>query len=212
MPAPPDAWTRLERFLADHLPALADALAPPADAASLDALATRTGLDVRPVLDALYGVHDGQSADAPGLFAGLRFLPIADAADEWTRWADLVRDDPALLADVAVSSLPDGAARPVYYSPAWIPVATDGAGNGLAVDFDPGPAGTLGQVLSFGPDESVRRVIAPSAAALVAWLADACDDGTVTAAPDPDAPGGLSLRAAGAQHLLDAAPALFGDA
>lgn len=204
-------WTRFERFLADHLPVLAADLAPPAAPADLDALAEATGLDLQGALAPLYDRHDGQTSPVPGLFFGLRFLPLAEAANEWSRWTGMIHDDPALLADIAVTSRPDGAVLPAYFSPAWMPFATDGAGNGLAVDLDPGSAGTAGQVVSFGADESVRRVLAPSAGAFIDWCADACESGLATVAPDPDAPGGLALHVGGAAHLLDAAPALFGD-
>jgi cell wall assembly regulator SMI1 len=206
----PAGWTRFERFLADHLPVLAADLAPPPTHGALDALAEASYLDLHAALAPLYGCHDGQRSPAPGLFFGLRFLPLAEAADEWRRWAGMIHDDPALLADIPVTSHPDGAVQTVYFSAAWMPFATDGAGNGLAVDLEPGPAGTPGQVVSFGADESVRRVLAPSAEAFVDWCAEACDSGLATVAPDPDAPGGHALHVGGASNLLDAAPALFG--
>ena len=207
-----DAWTRLETALEPLVPALPDDLAPPASDASLDALEARAGLDARAALSALYGRHDGQTGGAPGLFVGLRFLPATEAADEWTRWTDMIRDDPSLLADITVTSQPGGAVQPVYFSDAWIPIAADGAGNGLAVDLAPGPDGTAGQIISFGADEPVRTVVAPSAAALIAWLADAVESGRVTAVAEPDTPGGQVLALGAATSLLDALPDVLGPA
>ena len=204
-----DAWTRFERFLAEHLPALC--LAPPAAPRALDAFARAAGRGAVGALASLYRRHDGQEGEAPALFFGLRFLPLAEVGDEWSRWSAMVEHDPSLLADIAVASHPAGAVQPVYYSPAWLPFAADGAGNGLAVDLAPGPDGRPGQVIGFGADEAVRRVLAPSAEAFVEWCARACETGLATVAPDAGAPGGLALHIGGAAHLLDVAPALFAD-
>ena len=205
-----DAWARLDALLAARLPALAADLAPGAAPAALDALGGRTGLALPETLRALYAGHDGQRGAAPGLFFGLRFLPAADAGDEWDRWASLLRDDPTLAATIAVTASPAGAVRAVYADPGWLPIATDGAGNGLAVDLAPGPAGTPGQVISFGADEPVRRVLAPSALHLARWCADALASGRATVEDRPEAPGGQGFRIGAATNLLDALPALVG--
>lgn len=209
----PDAsapWRRIERALGAALPALAGALAPPATRADLDALVQRTGLDLAPSLAALYGGHDGQQVPVPGLFVGFHFLSAREAGDEWHRWCALLRDDPALAASLEATAQPEGMVEPVYASPAWLPFAADGAGNHLAIDGAPGPAGTRGQVVSFGPDEAVRYRLAPSVDAFLSWFADALETGRVAPAPDPDAPGGLALRVDGVAHLLDALPELMG--
>lgn len=211
-PAPADVqavWTRLEHWLADHLAALANDLAPSATEADLEALADRTGLALSEDLRAVYRRHDGQQSPVPGLFFGLRFLSASEAGDEWARWAELLRDDPDLAADVTVDSVPEGAVRPVYFFESWLPVATDGAGNGLAVDLDPGPNGTPGQVITFGADEPTRRVVAASLPDFVGWCAQTCEAGEAAVVPDPGAPGGQALLLAGAVNLLDAAPQLF---
>lgn len=201
------AWARFERWLGDHLPALADDLADGAAEADLDALAERTGLALPDAVRAVYRRHDGQRTPVPGLFFGLQFLSAREAGDEWGRWAELVRGDPALTDDVDVTASPEGAVRPVYFSEGWLPVASDGAGNHLAVDLDPGPAGTAGQVVTFGADEPVRLVVAPSVADFVGWCARVCEGGEATVVPDP---GGRALLLSGGRTLLDAAPALFG--
>lgn len=214
MPSPPtdahQSWARLERWLGDHLPTLADDLAPGAAVSDLDALAQRTGLALPDALRAVYREHDGQRSPTPGLFFGLRFLSARDAGDEWARWADVLQSDPALTGDVEVRAHPEGAVRAVYASASWLPVATDGAGNGLAVDLDPGPAGTRGQVVSFGTDEPTRYRLAASLADWIGWCAETCEAGRAGAFADPAAPGSPALLLAGGANLLDALPALLG--
>ena len=203
-------WSRLKGALAPLVPTIPESLGPPATDAGLNTLSTRTGRQLRDTLSALYDTHDGQSDDAPGLFVGLRFLPAAEAAEEWSRWSDMIQQDPSLVTDIAVTSQPDGAVRPVYFSDGWIPIATDGTGNGVAVDLDPGPAGTAGQLICFGADEPTRTVLADSPLAFLDWLTGAIESGTVTAASEPDAPGGTVLAIGPATHLLDALPTVLG--
>jgi cell wall assembly regulator SMI1 len=204
MSVPSDPWPRLEAFLAAHLPRLRDDLAPGADEAALDALAHRTGLALPDDFRALYRGHDGQRGVAPGLFFGLRFLPTDEAGEEWHRWGSLLQGDPSLVETITVTAQPEGAVQAVYATPEWLPFASDGAGNHLAVDLAPGPDGTPGQVIAFGADEPVRRVLAPSARDFLAWCAHVCERGEAVVAPDAAAPGGQVLRLPEASHLLDA--------
>lgn len=208
--SPTDAWARLGAFLAEHVPALVADLADAAPEAGIQALADAVGAESAESFAALYGHHDGQHSPTPGLFFGLQFLSFAEAAQEWQRWAEQLRDDPALVADIEVSAVPEGAVRAVYASDRWVPFASDGAGNHLAIDLAPGPDGTPGQVISFGVDEATRFLLAPSAAAFIDWCAHLCAAGTAEVVPDPDAPGGLGLRLGGGLTLLDALPSLFG--
>ena len=158
-PSPADAWAHLDAFLAEHVPALAADLAAPASEADIQILADTVGLTTTEPFAALYRFHDGQQSPTPGLFFGLQFLSSAEAAQEWERWAEQLRDDPALVTDIEASAVPEGTVRAVYASDRWVPFASDGAGNHLAIDLDPGPDGTPGQVISFGVDEATRFLL-----------------------------------------------------
>ena len=59
-------------------------------------------------------------------------------------------------------SIPVGAIQPVYFHDNWLPIVIDGAGNGLAIDFAPGPNGLAGQVITYGSDEITKAVVAKS--------------------------------------------------
>ena len=74
----------------------------------------------------------------------------------------------------------------------------------------PDPGGTLGQVVTFGADESVRYVVAPSLAAFVGWCARTCETGGAAVVADAGASGGQALLLGDGANLLDAAPQLFG--
>lgn len=196
-------WSRLEAHLARLAPEVLDDLAPGASDADLDRLDAATGLALPTSARDAYRVHDGQLDEAPGLFFGLRFLSASEAAEEWARWASVLDDDPDLVNDIEVTAHPEGAVEPVYASRAWLPIASDGAGNHLALDTAPGPEGTAGQVISFGADEPVRYVLAPSLPDFLAWCAERIEAGEATPVD-----GGLRLGSAG--HLLDVLPERFG--
>lgn len=168
-------WSDLEAALPD---ALRTDLRPGAPAAALDAAEAAHGLALPGDVRALYGVHDGQAGGAPGVVGGLRLLPVAEAAAEGARWRDVLATTPD-LAGLDVEAHPPGAVRPDYWNARWVPLADDGAGNGLALDLDPGEAGTLGQVVTVGADEPARRVVAPSLGALLERLAAAWGSGAL---------------------------------
>ena len=50
----------------------------------------------------------------------------------------------------------------MYANSSWVPFAADGAGNNIGIDFDPGPNGRSGQIISFGADEIEKLKIADS--------------------------------------------------
>ena len=196
-------WDRLTAALPDALRA---DLRPAASPEAISAVRSALVQDLPSDAFAAHAVHDGQSGDAAGLLVGLRLLPLADALAERERWLDVTADVPDL--DDGITAVPEGAVFPAAFHPLWLPIADDGAGNGLALDFAPGDSGTPGQVVSFGADEQVRRVLAPSLPALLGWLVDRLKSGEAEAREDMI----LLRRPVGgwSEHLLDEAEAYFG--
>jgi len=144
--------------LQSAVPQLDLALADPATNAQLDAAEATIGFALPPELRALYGVHNGQAALAHGLIGGLPLLSVEQAVAEWTAWRHVA----AAAFDSDYSSVPASAVVETYTHVGWFPFAHDGGGNFLAVDTAPGPAGTVGQVISFGRDEHELFAYAPS--------------------------------------------------
>ncbi|KAA1036884.1 hypothetical protein ERX35_010155 [Macrococcus equipercicus] len=104
---------------------------------------------------ALYREADGESYDSVGLFFGLEWLPL----EEVIREVEFNQDE---AEEIAVSVVPEGAIKEEYYHELWLPFATDGFGNFLAVDTDPGETGTKGQVITYGSDLETMYVVAES--------------------------------------------------
>ncbi|MBZ9715945.1 SMI1/KNR4 family protein [Deinococcus multiflagellatus] len=174
-----------------RVPALAAPLRPPASPADFQAAEAALGRPLpAPVRDA-YSTHDGQDGVVPGVMFGMTWLPLRRAVQEHATWMDLAQDDTSLTSE------PEGAIKAVSFSRGWLPFATDGAGNGLAVDLDPGAAGTTGQVITYGPDETTHRVVSPDLGAFLGWAARAAQAGDLSLHGD-------DAQFQGASSFLDA--------
>lgn len=78
------------------------------------------------------------------------------------------------------------AIKGLWWNPRWIPIVTSGSGHLFCADLDPGPAGTLGQIILFLHDDEDRYLIAPSLRAWFARLADDFESGLYEIVEDED--------------------------
>ena len=139
--------------LTAQLPELAAPLRGPVSAADLQALQAAVEVPLPSEVQDVYATVDGQDGILPGVLLGLTWLPARRAAQEHATWMDLTQNDPALVSE------PAGAIQAVTFHRHWVPLAVDGSGNGLAIDLAPGTTGVAGQVITYGPDETTRRVV-----------------------------------------------------
>lgn len=164
------AWTDWTAALAAAGFDPRDTLRPPADPAAVAAAQEHCGVAFPDELVALYALADGQGPDPtdPQLLPGHRFLPVADALDDWVRWNDVVGDPGTEGYDPGSVTVREGdGIRREYWWRGWWPLGADGGGNVLVVDTDPAPGGTVGQIVVAGRDEDERRSPAPG---LAAWM------------------------------------------
>ena len=132
----------------------------PAGDPDLEELARALGQPVPPQLATLLrlvngaGYAPGEGGGSPAredsLTAGWSLLGTAEIAREHAMWSDLAAEGP--YTDAAFDLGIPGALQPRLVHPGWIPFAHDHSGNHLAIDTVPGPNGTAGQILEFGPD------------------------------------------------------------
>jgi cell wall assembly regulator SMI1 len=124
------------------------------------------------------------------LFGGYEFNSLEDIAGQWASWREIREQyTPAELDDNFNDSVEVRGRDPVhklYTHESWIPFATDGGGNSLALDLDPTAGGTRGQIIVIGSDEDQRRVLAPCLSAFIAGLAAMLDVGRLTIEPRED--------------------------
>ncbi|WP_433262090.1 SMI1/KNR4 family protein [Micromonospora vinacea] len=154
---------KLEQWLRQRSPTTWASLRPPATLDAIDSTAHQIGVRILPDLKRLWRWHDGSEG---ALVAGVPLQPghyllgVNGALVEWHG-----------RTDVAGYS---GDSR--SWSPQWLPITSDGAGNHFVVDHRPGPE--LGSVfvadLQNGP---MRHRGWPSLADLVRDLCDALTHG-----------------------------------
>ncbi|UFU15655.1 SMI1/KNR4 family protein [Curtobacterium sp. C1] len=200
-PAPADdATDRLRAALARLVARIPGdtMLHPPATEAALTHAETHLGRELPADVRALYLLHDGQhqytAADprfAAGLFAGAPLLPVQDLLLNWDNWAGFEsRED---MDEFASSDL-DGFVQAKYSVRGWIPLTHDGSGNHIGVDLDPGPAGTVGQVITFGAEDEAHHVLAPTLASYLEQVSALVASGDIIPSDDEDDPDWTSSR------------------
>ena len=177
-------------------PALAAELNLAASDEAVKAVAVWFGQPLPVEIKQAYQVADGQRSALPGGLFGMQWLSLEKSRQEYQVWQNISAEDSSLCCK------PDGAIQPLNFSPAWFPFAVDGGGNGLAVDLDPGKAGKPGQVITYGPDEQTRLVVAPGLTAFFDWAANEVKAGHLTIK-------GQAVQLKSASSLLDELHRLF---
>ncbi len=187
----PTTWDDLEALAGRTGQLGALALRAGASTAALDDLERHLGVTLPPSLRAFLAAHDGQERAGRGLFFGSEFLGVEGIRAQWDTWRGI--DEDAMNADCAddMGSQPAGVVRPLYTNRGWIPLTHDFGGNHVGLDFDPDVAGHPGQVITFGRDVEVKRLVAPDFDAFLDRFADQWRSGPFTlAAAGWDAPAG----------------------
>ena len=156
-----------------------------------------------------YQIADGQRDGSVGIFFGMTFMPMAQVRKDVQMWEQIAAEETELgeAEGGDYSSVPEGAVVARYYNPGWIPFAHDYGGNYLAVDCAPGPHGSVGQIINFGRDEYIHRVLAPDLASFLDWTATQLEAGNFRVIEHPEAPEypyEFLLKEPENQHFLDA--------
>ncbi len=127
-------WTTYVGKLCEKMPHLKSTLREGATMESIKAAETKMGCQFPELLKGLYLTNDGDDARAVcGMLLGFHFLSLSSVTFEWQR---------------------------SYSDTKWVPIGSDGGGNFIGVDLEPGATGRPGQVISFGRDEQGKTVIA----------------------------------------------------
>jgi cell wall assembly regulator SMI1 len=162
------SWNMIHDWLGRHHPDLMSRLHGPADAGALASLEAQTGFQLPEDFQQSYLIHDG-SDEVSGPLVGLPLMSLSVIGRNWEMWASVAADDNADL-DAECRSHPAGAVKLRYANRGWLPFAGDEQ-NFIAIDFDPGPNGTIGQVINTGRDDMMRHVIAPTFSAFLEFVA-----------------------------------------
>jgi len=175
----------------------------------LEALEQGTGLTLPDDLRRVYLINNGQeSYTSLGIFVGITFLSSEEALETWQSWAEGAPYDPEFNEER--SAYPPDAVRAGYFRPTRLPIAHDYGNNFIGLDLDPGPAGTVGQVITYGRDELVAYRIAESFGAFLEWLLDQYRSGNYRVLEYEGGRHYLVPANPKVEHFLDAVPKLFG--
>lgn len=160
---------------------------PPASPEAFAALEQALGLPLPDDLKTLYQVHNG--TQHWGGINGEEWLSLEDALAEYQIWRSLFDsgsfqdqdgqdygcqpDHPAIKADF-------------WFNPKWLPLTTDGFGNGKMIDLDPTVNGRAGQVIQLWHDDPSRSLEAPSLTAFFEQFAQDLENDVYAIHPDYD--------------------------
>jgi cell wall assembly regulator SMI1 len=203
---------RLDAWYEAHLPPTQYRFNPPATDARIDEVEQLIGLKLPQSFRDLYRWHDGDSDEHWGHIYGLPLLSLDQIVAEHHIWQETLEDIDGDRYAISGGSWPEGAVDPAYINPAWLPLTRDGSGNSIGLDFDPWPAGRVGQVIIFGRDEDVKVVLAESLGQFLEWVARLLESGNFELAPiaGEEPLQSLQLKEPSTDHFHDGARTLLG--
>lgn len=184
-PSTQRTWARIHTWLQANAPVVFASLRPGASEEAIRAAEAEMGVAFPDEVKEAYRIHDGQEF-GHGLFNGRQWRGLAEVVDSW-KWLQsqiCTRDDGTL---VEPEMAPGEETRSDFWHPAWIPFASNDNGDFLCFDFDPAPAGRVGQIIYWWHDmPSPRGVAAPGFTAFLQTLANELEAGEWTTHPDYD--------------------------
>lgn len=203
---------RLDAWYAANLPRPEYGFNPPATDDQIDEIEQLIGLKSPQSFRDLYRWHDGEHDDRCGHIYGLPLLPLEEVVAEHQLWQETLEDIDGDRYAIPGGSWPEGAVDPAYINRGWLPFTHDGGGNSIGLDFDPWPAGRIGQVIIFGRDEEVKVVLADSLGQFLDWVAGLLESGNFELVPiEGEEPlQSFQLNEPSIEHFHDGARALLG--
>lgn len=163
------AWTTIEAWYAEQ--GASHLLHPPAGPDQVAAVEAALDVTLPEPWRASLLRHDG--TDEGGWPTG-ELLSTQRIVDETNVWRKLL--DGGTFEDSASDRGDDGEAlAPGWWNRGWICLDADGAGNGAAVDLEPGPEGSVGQVIDMDHEVGPSGPMADDVAAYLERVVDSLD-------------------------------------
>lgn len=156
-------WARYRDGVITAFPAMKPEFAKGASDAQLKTLQANFAHILPPSFVSMLRNTNGGTGrhNANGIFFGSELMSVDRILSELESWQQIIDSGLEGFTD-PYHSFPSDTIQPVYVDPNWLPFVADGAGNFIALDYNPGPNGKVGQVISFGADEIELLQLAPS--------------------------------------------------
>ena len=138
------SWAEIEAWFEGHGPQLK--LPTGATQQQLTELGALVPKELPAELLALYRQHNGDGFPG-GLVGGWDLLSTSGVSAEWEGRARLARRSTSSTPADAHPAIKD-----IWWHELHVPIVSDGGGGFYCVDLDPGPKGTVGQVIYAGRD------------------------------------------------------------
>lgn len=166
-------WSHLRAAVTALVPEIDATFRGPASEAQLQAAEREFGFPLPEILREVYRDTDGQPWGVlTGCLIGMRLLPLEESLTVVRGVRDFYSEMPEFAGDIVSGSLPPDAVQGVGSHPRWWPFAMDGGGGTLCVDFAPGPAGRMGQVMGSGDGRLNTVVVAWTVAGFFGWYGE----------------------------------------
>lgn len=170
-----ETWNRIERWLETNAPELREGLSPPLARELITPVEVELGYRFPTELVDSLCIHNGERGFVGSIY-GLRLNALSEALDEYRVLLQLWRSGTFASAGQA-ASLPG--LKPGHWNPGWVPLVSDGGGNSISIDFDPGEGGTYGQIFFFDHEQGPEAYLSPSFGAWLRGYADALETGKI---------------------------------
>lgn len=178
-------WSTIDTTLKKVSPRAAATLRKPATDKALAALEQALKVKLPADLRTLLSLHDGQDEKKrlAVIFAKTTWflLPAASIISTYESLNELEADGE--FDDVEGSNR-DGLVKPLWWSDAWVPFATNAGGDSLCVDAGPTKKGKVGQLLWWFHDEDFREREARHLTGFFSDYAKALSGGKLTVRAD----------------------------
>lgn len=166
-----DIWQRIDDWLETYAPGIHNSLRAGADEVEITAFEAAIGMQLPQAVRDAYLIHNGQhNSHYTLLDSSWHLLSLKQALKEWQLNNQLLADGHFFDNSVPY---PHVGVQAVWWSPYWIPVAANGAGDLVCVDLAPDEGGQVGQVIAHWHDSNTHHVIAPD---IKTWLRRFADD------------------------------------
>jgi len=184
-----DLWHRFENWLEQNIPDAIQTLNPGASLEEIEAIQNILNIKLPDDYIASCMIHNGQNQESPSLTYWGTLLSLGVISDSsfttvCAEWKILKGVYDEYWINESEGDRLDNLVKNFWWIPKWIPITSNGGGDGLCLDLDPGENGTQGQVIEFIHDSGSRKVEAPSFRAWFEQLVNGVEEGNIVYDPE----------------------------